>query len=231
MHATSIEPGHTWPPRPRRRVLIVVAAVAATAFAFLALLVAFEASWLRDIDTGIHDSLRRYGVEHPWWLATMRALTFLGDGITVTIVDTTAFVVCLLRRRWQAAAFVASAGLGVWLVSRIPRAIVARDRPEDALWTADGHAFPSGHTMNATTMTVIVALLVWPLARRAGRAWLVAGAVTLPVVVGFTRIAGGVHWPTDVLASLLFSLAGVCAIAALYPNSVTAGETGPSSVR
>ena len=61
--------------------------------------------------------------------------------------------------------------------------------------------------------------------------WLVAGAVALPVVVGFTRIAGGVHWPTDVMASLLFSLAGVCAIAAFYPNSVTAGQIGATSVR
>jgi undecaprenyl-diphosphatase len=71
-------------------------------------------------------------------------------------------------------------------------------------------------------MAIIVALLVWPFARRAGRVWLVAGAAALPIVVGVTRIAGGVHWPTDVVASLLFSLGGVCAIAALYPNSVTA---------
>jgi membrane-associated phospholipid phosphatase len=203
----------------------MTAIVAGAAFTMLALVVAAEVAWVQNIDTRIHDSIRAYGIGHPAWLAAMRALTHLGDGITVTIVDTAAFVVCLLRRRWHAASFVASAGLGVWLVSRIPRAIVARDRPEDALWTANGHAFPSGHTLNATTMAIIVALLVWPFARRAGRVWLVAGAAALPIVVGVTRIAGGVHWPTDVVASLLFSLGGVCAIAALYPNSLTARKS------
>jgi len=202
-------------------VLVVIAAAAGAGFAILALLVALDAAWVRDIDVGIHDSLRRFGLAHPAWLATMRALTYLGDPVTVTIVDCTAFVVCLVRRRFEAAIFVASAGLGVWLVSRVPRALIARDRPEDALWPADGHAFPSGHTMSATTMVVIVALLVWPLLGRIGRIWVLAAAVAIPAVVGLTRVAGGVHWPTDALGSLLFSLAGVCAIAAFYPNSVT----------
>ena len=98
----------------------MIAVAAGGAFTMLALVVASEVAWVQHIDTRIHDQLRGYGLEHPWWLATMRALTHLGDGITVTIVDTTAFVVCLLRHRWQAAAFVASAGLGVWLASRFP---------------------------------------------------------------------------------------------------------------
>lgn len=56
------------------------------------------------------------------------------------------------------------------------------------------HSFPSGH---ATTVFVVAAALIfaWPEASRRMRLAILAGAV----LIAFSRIAVGAHWPLDVL--------------------------------
>ena len=66
-----------------------------------------------------------------------------------------------------------------------------------------GSGFPSGHTMTATVLWGALAL--W------GRIWTRRGrwtmAAVLVSVVGFSRLALGVHYLVDVLASVAFALA------------------------
>jgi len=208
-----------------RRLLVVVSALAATLFAVLAVLVVISVPAIVRADLAAHASLRTYAVAHSGFLATMRALTHLGDGVVILIIDTATFAVFLWLRRWRAAIFVATAGLGVWLLSRLARYLIARPRPADALWNADGFAFPSGHTTNIAATAAILTIVCWPFLSHAVRIAVGVAAVAVPLVVGFTRIAGGVHWPTDVLGGFLFSLAVVCALAAAYPPHATVGTT------
>jgi membrane-associated phospholipid phosphatase len=87
--------------------------------------------------------------------------------------------------------------------------LVARPRPSGTDPTIPGvvYSYPSGHVLEALTILGIVAIRSWrsgwPLAARVA-VWAVVIAWVL--LVGLARIAINVHYPTDVLAGLLFAL-------------------------
>lgn len=62
---------------------------------------------------------------------------------------------------------------------------------------AQGYSFPSGHSANAVTAYGSLA------AHEKKRKWLWALAIALPILVGFSRVFVGAHFPTDVLCGWL----------------------------
>jgi undecaprenyl-diphosphatase len=114
-------------------------------------------------------------------------------------------VALLVLRRWtDAAYFVAAAGV-VWAVNPLLKDLVGRSRPD--LWPSppdvSEYSFPSGHAANTAAL---VGALVLILHRRLP-AVLLGAAVLL--VVGWSQLALGRHYPTDVLAGWLWALAWV----------------------
>ncbi len=67
---------------------------------------------------------------------------------------------------------------------------------------AQGFSFPSGHSTNAAGVYPAIARLF-----NSRRAWIIAGVLTF--AVGFSRVAVGAHYPTDVLCGWAMGLAGV----------------------
>lgn len=68
------------------------------------------------------------------------------------------------------------------------------DKNADAMdIAAQGYSFPSGHSANAAALTTSVALIF-------RKRILTVTAIVLPLLVGLSRFALGVHYPTDVLA-------------------------------
>ena len=198
----------------RRVALLIVGGVALAAFVVLAALVAADADGVVRVDRSWHESLRGFGLDHPGWLATMRAITHLGDTVTVLVVDLILFAVCLRQRRLRLAVAVAVLGLGGWAARILVRDLVARPRPVDPLWPAEGWSFPSGHTTNATLMFILVVAVVWPLIGRGARWLLLVGAAGGALAVGLSRVAGGVHWPSDVLGGWTLAVALGCLVGA-----------------
>jgi len=99
---------------------------------------------------------------------------------------------------------------------RIGKTVVGRERPPRAIWlvTAHGWSFPSGHTAAACLAFTALALCVaTPVRPRAVRilCWLMAGLAV--AATGFSRVELGVHWTTDVIASVLFVAGWLTAMA------------------
>jgi undecaprenyl-diphosphatase len=207
----------------RRAVLAGGGLVALGAFTALAWWVTHGPAAVPRLDQSWHDTLRAYGAGHPAWRSVLRAITHIGDTVTIVVVDVLLFAFCLVQKRRIVAAFVAVVGLGGWAVRILVRDLAGRPRPTDPLWSADGDAFPSGHTTNASLMVVLVVIVAWPLANTAARWALVAGAVVVAGAVGFSRVAGGVHWPTDVLGGWLLALAVLGLVAAALPWRAASG--------
>ena len=103
---------------------------------------------------------------------------------------------------------------GAAALTGVMKLVFHRPRPE--LWprlvTESGASFPSGHSMYSAAFVVALILLAWPTRWR----WpaLVAGTV-FTLVVGWSRVDLGVHYPTDVLAGWLSGTAWVLGVYSL----------------
>lgn len=123
-----------------------------------------------------------------------------------------ALVVALVAlRRFREASFAALALGGSGLLNIVAKQFFARERP--SLWESiapeHNFSFPSGHAMGSMTLLVALALLSWPTRWR----WPVIGLM-LPftLVVGFSRLYLGVHYPSDILAGWAVATAWVVAV-------------------
>ena len=85
----------------------------------------------------------------------------------------------------------------------IAMALFDRTRPDVVphLVEVSSASFPSGHSMlSMTTYLTLGALLAEVQTERRFRIYVLAWAVALALLVGWSRVFLGVHWPTDVLA-------------------------------
>ncbi|MEU4447027.1 phosphatase PAP2 family protein [Actinosynnema sp. NPDC050801] len=193
----------------RSAVSLIAASTAGIAFAVVMMSVWSGWAPVRDLDQAITARLTGWAGDPGAVVAVLDAITRLGDTATLTGVTTLAAMWLLLRRRPWVAAHVVVTVIGGGLLGVVVKELVGRLRPlvDVEVATASGWSFPSGHTVGAT-VTYGVLLLVFTSAQRARRARRVLTALVVVIVlaVGFTRVALGVHYATDVLGGWLLGL-------------------------
>lgn len=140
----------------------------------------------------------------PGWLEeSARDLTALGGIAVLGLLTLAAVGYTWIDGKPHAAVFVTVAVGGGILLSSLLKEVFERPRPDlvphgAVVYTA---SFPSGHSMlSAVTYLTLGALLARLHEKRRVKAYLFAVALLLTLVIGFTRVYLGVHWPTDVLA-------------------------------
>jgi undecaprenyl-diphosphatase len=213
-----------------RQRWLICGAIAAVMFVGLAVFVAAGAT--AGLDRAIHDRMYAVGAENPGWLAIMRVFTRLGDTVTVVTVDALLAAGCLITRRRRTAFFVIVTALLVWGIRLCVRDVIGRPRPSQAFWTADGSAFPSGHATNSAAMLALVLIVAWPrLNSRGARLGALAIAGACASAVGLSRIAGGVHWATDVLGGWLLAATLITAMVAVLRRGNDGVRVGSVGVR
>ncbi|MFC4502519.1 MULTISPECIES: phosphatase PAP2 family protein [Streptomyces] len=189
-----------------------VAAFAAVPFGLLLVLVEVHWQPLRRLDAGAARRLHETALEHPAWTDTLRFLSdWVWDPFTLRAVVALLTVWLVYRRAWRLAAWAAVTAVAGGVVGLLVKTVVARVRPslEDPVAHAPGFSFPSGHAMTATTSFAVLLLVLLPVVPRALRVLCWCAAVVSVLGVGFTRIALGVHWFSDVVGGWLLGLAVV----------------------
>lgn len=145
----------------------------------------------------------------PQWAAMFwLGLTWLGDTTPRIVVAGLTIFGLLMLRRWHSALFMAGVLLSGIALSTTLKHWVGRPRPQLVahLDPVSSLSFPSGHALNSTLFYLTVAVLLARLVPHRGQRWsLYLAAASLSLATGVSRIALGVHYPTDVMAGWVIS--------------------------
>ncbi|WP_441250646.1 phosphatase PAP2 family protein [Kitasatospora sp. McL0602] len=200
------------------------AVVALSCAALLGLLLGLVTShWgpLARLDQSWVNGLHHFARNHTAWTASMQTLTDIGGPLTMRVLLGLAAVWLWSVGARFLASWAAVLLLIGWLAGAAGKAAVGRPRPvfTDPVAQASESSFPSGHALAAAVTCAALVILVWPQANRAGRAAACTAAGLATFAVGWTRVALGVHWPTDVLAGWLTAglvLGGITVVIELW---------------
>jgi membrane-associated phospholipid phosphatase len=138
------------------------------------------------------------------WL--MLGLPWLGTNLTLLpIIALVSFWLWRKKGRGELALQLIIVSLGSLIVNAALKD--AFDRPRPDLWEHRGQyawsSYPSGHAIVCVSVFFTIALMLF---RERGWRWPFAAATTLMVVVLYSRLYLGVHWPTDVVGGVLIGL-------------------------
>jgi membrane-associated phospholipid phosphatase len=160
--------------------------------------------------------------------AAMKVVTWLGSWVALVV---TAGLLVALRIVHKIGTMVIVVAVLAWIGqdggTTLAKYVVDRQRPPRQVWLVNAHgpSWPSGHTAVATlvftTLTAVVLLVCSRLGVRF--AAVVASAVAV-AAVGFSRVELGVHWTTDVIASVVFMGAWLGSVGAMVVHTARDDE-------
>lgn len=195
----------TWPWTERLAIVVTVSGI--VAFAALTGLIATPP--IQSFDERIVLSLRNSSdrslpVGPAWFVELARDVTALGGYGVLTTLTVLVTVFLRLEQKRMRARFVVITVLSGYLLSMSLKSLISRPRPDFVEYISQhvhSFSFPSGHSMMSAIVYLTLGLMLSDLARRRRvKVFLVAAALTISAVVGFSRIYMGVHYPTDVIA-------------------------------
>lgn len=159
------------------------------------------------IDAAALHLAQQWRASNPAVEAVMRDLSGLGSSIVLTIFTlATAGFLWVNGRVGRALIVAASMSTGVLALTAL-KVGIGRARPDPALAAIvqDGLSFPSGHSsMSAIFFLTLGALLSRGQPRRRVRVYVLGVALLCTGLIGFSRVALGVHWASDVVAGWAF---------------------------
>jgi len=170
------------------------------------------------VDTSAANDLHGWVRGSPSALRVLKVVSFAGSPPWLAVVVVAAVAYVLRRRRVRLAVFLVATTLAGGLIDTVVKIAVDRDRPSlDApVATAHGQSFPSGHAMSSTIAYGALLLVLLPALPPRARRPAVAGVVVLVAAIGFSRLALGVHYITDVLGGYALGLAWLAASTAAF---------------
>lgn len=170
--------------------------------------------WDSDIAERLHEAVARHG----GWVAPLEVLSFLGKPVWLFVIVGLPTLWLLRQQRWHLALFLAVTAIGGGVIDTIVKVLVARPRPlfDDPLSSARGNSFPSGHSMSSTVCYGALFLAFGMLLDGRARRWVLVALLALVAGIGFSRLALGLHYVTDVLGGIVLGLAWLAASVAAW---------------
>jgi undecaprenyl-diphosphatase len=141
--------------------------------------------------------------------AVLRVVSFTGKPIFLTFAVGLPVLWLWRRGGRKLAVFLTVVSIGGGIVDTIVKVAVGRPRPkfDEPIATAFGNSFPSGHSMSSLVCFGALLLVFLPLIPSAWRRFAIGVTVLWVAAIGFSRLALGVHFISDVLGGYVLGAA------------------------
>jgi len=154
------------------------------------------------------------GWQRPWLTFVMKAFTYAGGVIGVSVLTFLLVFVLIDLGRLAEAKFSAVLVIGGVILANGIKPFLKRVRPpesEQLIMQPKSSSFPSGHSMGSMCLglAAIEAIIAAPILSPTVKALIVALCIIYVVMVGVSRVYLGAHWPSDVLAAWLLGAAWI----------------------
>lgn len=197
------------------RLILLIGAVSALALLFIWLWSEVAEGDLNAIDRMLLLAFRTSSDEHsllgPVWLRqTMIDITTLGSATMLTLVIVGSAGFMAMKKSYRIALILLGATISGSGAVMLLKGFFLRPRPilVDHLVIEQSASFPSGHAANSAIVYLTIAALfmrIEPDLRT--RLFVLTVAILLTLAIGVSRVALGVHWPSDVLAGWMLGAA------------------------
>ena len=174
-----------------------------TGLVILVILIAWQLadpSGVNHIDQSIRlvVNAHRSAVQTGWWTTITKLYNFGWACLWIILTISAAW--WLVNRLFFAQLFLTI--LSGLFLNRLIKEIVQRPRPSsNILMHYAGYSFPSGHSSTAALVGGSLILLTWRVCQHTNLKWLLTVLWGLMILlVGYSRVYVGAHFPTDVLA-------------------------------
>lgn len=170
------------------------------------------------VDTSAARHLHEWVRQSDDLVLQLKILSFFGSPVWFYVIVIPAVFWVWRRGHVRLAVFLVVTTLGGGLLDTIVKEAVGRARPSlvDPVATAHGKSFPSGHAMSSTVVYGALLMVFLPVIGRRYRPVVLGGAILLVLAIGFTRLALGVHFISDVLGGFVLGLAWLAASTAAF---------------
>jgi undecaprenyl-diphosphatase len=173
-------------------------AVAFASGAAVALLIRRGDGWANGTGWDV-SVLRRSHVALPRWMDfVLLVVPWLGTNITIFAVLIPLGILLQRRGRADIVAQIGAVAVGNYLLDFLLKFAFARPRP--SIWPRRGEyawsSYPSGH---AIAMMSVLLFAAWLGHRETRALWPFVAWPPLFIMMSFSRVYLGVHWPTDVV--------------------------------
>lgn len=165
-------------------------------------------------DVGLHIIRNIQGkTPSPVLLELMKFFSFIGEPLLFAIITLSIFW-CFNEKKGFLLSFGLLISYGINLALkylwRVPRPFVVDNTV--GLAFAEGFSTPSGHSQGSATFYVLLVFLIFTHIKknRVTTSIKIAVGIIIPLLIGFSRIYLGVHYPSDVLLGLFLGF--LCAI-------------------
>jgi undecaprenyl-diphosphatase len=203
--------------QPRSNPTLDAIVAAAATLAFIALAVAVAHGATQGFDIAVREAI--HSLASVPLTRVMQFVTMFGGSWFLWPLGLLTAVGLAQSGRRRSCTLFAIAVLGAAAVDESMKLIFHRPRPEAYFGYPSPvtYSFPSGHSFVSfcfyLTLAEILTVPDWPLARKLAL-WICAA--TLVLLIGFSRVYLGVHYPTDVIAGYTGAIAWTAIVRAAH---------------
>lgn len=136
-----------------------------------------------------------------------------GEFWVIFVIPIATLLIVMIRQKWRSLIYMLITLPGSLVIKDTAKEMIQRSRPQ--FWqssTPHSYSFPSGHTMVTTTVVMVLVILLWQTRWR----WLILlVGILLVLAISWTRLYLGVHYPSDMIAAWMVSIAWTIGISLL----------------